>query len=297
MRGVDDTLDFDEGYQALRTGTPFEVPTDFVDVRGPDAATYLQGQMSQDVEAMPVGGRGRSLLLEPNGKLGFWFDVARVADDHYRLEIDRAYGDQLVARLTRFKLRTDAEIGAAEPGWHRVVRFEADAGGGPASLRTDTVADAPARPGVPADAYEAIRIERRVPRMGAEITEEVIPAELGQWLIDGAVSFTKGCYTGQELVARIDSRGGNVPRRLRGLVLDAGPVPPVGAELVGVDPDAAKVVGTVTSASRRPEPAAPVALAFVHRSVGDSERVVVRWAGGETSATLDQPSTEQADLG
>ena len=48
--------------------------------------------------------------------------------------------------------------------------------------------------------------------MGAELTEATIPAEAGQWLIDASVSFTKGCYTGQELVARIDSRGGNVPR-------------------------------------------------------------------------------------
>ena len=52
--------------------------------------------------------------------------------------------------------------------------------------------------------------------MGAELTEATIPAEAGQWLIDASVSFTKGCYTGQELVARIDSRGGNVPRPLRG---------------------------------------------------------------------------------
>ena len=58
---------------------------------------------------------------------------------------------------------------------------------------------------------------------------DTIPAELGQWLIDASVSFTKGCYTGQELVARIDSRGGNVPRPLRGLVVD-GAVPAVGAD-------------------------------------------------------------------
>ena len=57
----------------------------------------------------------------------------------------------------------------------------------------------------------------------AELDPETIPATVGQWAIDASVSFTKGCYTGQELVARIDSRGGNVPRRLRGLVLEAGP--------------------------------------------------------------------------
>ena len=56
--------------------------------------------------------------------------------------------------------------------------------------------------------------------MGAELTEDTIPAEAGQWLVDASVSFTKGCYTGQELVARIDSRGGNVPRPVRLFVVE-----------------------------------------------------------------------------
>ena len=92
------------------------------------------------------------------------------------------------------------------------------------------------------DAYEAVRIECGVPAMGSELTERTIPAEAGQWVIDRSVSFTKGCYTGQELVARIDSRGGNVPRHLRGIVIDADP-PPVGGVVVadGVE------VGTLTS--------------------------------------------------
>ena len=70
------------------------------------------------------------------------------------------------------------------------------------------------------EALEALRVEAGVPAMGAEVHEGTIPAELGQWVIDASVSFTKGCYTGQELVARIDSRGGNVPRPVRGLLLD-----------------------------------------------------------------------------
>ena len=66
--------------------------------------------------------------------------------------------------------------------------------------------------------------------MGAELTEDTIPAEAGQWVVDASVSFTKGCFTGQELVARIDSRGGNVPRHLR--ILDVeGAAPAPGTEL------------------------------------------------------------------
>jgi folate-binding protein YgfZ len=98
--------------------------------------------------------------------------------------------------------------------------------------------------------------------MGAEATEDTIPAELGQWVIDASVSFTKGCYTGQELVARIDSRGGNVPRHLRGLVGDGLAV---GAPVLVGD----KEVGTITSA------AGDVALALLHRSVEVPSRVVV----------------------
>ena len=92
-------------------------------------------------------------------------------------------------------------------------------------------------------ALEALRIECGVPAMGAELTEATIPAEAGQWLIDASVSFTKGCYTGQELVARIDSRGGNVPRPLRGLSWTASPSSP-GATVWNGDVE----VGTVTSA-------------------------------------------------
>ena len=91
------------------------------------------------------------------------------------------------------------------------------------------VADLPSE-AIEVDAHvlEAHRIASGVPRWGAEIDEGTIPATLGQWVIDVSVSFTKGCYTGQELVARIDSRGGHVPRRLVGIECD-GPSPATGA--------------------------------------------------------------------
>src|SRR5207302_5307074 len=76
-------------------------------------------------------------------------------------------------------------------------------------------------------AYEAVRVEAGWPVMGREIDEKTIPAETG--VVDRAVSFTKGCFTGQELVARTDSRGGNASRHLRGIVVGPNVVPPVGA--------------------------------------------------------------------
>jgi folate-binding protein YgfZ len=116
--------------------------------------------------------------------------------------------------------------------------------------------------------------------MGAELTEATIPAEAGQWLIDASVSFTKGCYTGQELVARVDSRGGNGPRPVRGLLVDGDPAP-VGAE-VAVDGAA---VGTVTSSGRSAALGA-VALAVVGRGTEVGAAVEIRWPGGSTQGTL-----------
>jgi folate-binding protein YgfZ len=127
---------------------------------------------------------------------------------------------------------------------------------------------------VSAAAFEVARIESGVPRMGAELTEKTIPEETG--LVARTVSFTKGCYTGQELVARIDSRGGNVPRRLRSLVLDD--LAPVGASVLF----GTKVVGTLTSVAAHPAGGA-VALAYLGRDVSVPEAVTVTWDDGATA--------------
>jgi folate-binding protein YgfZ len=134
---------------------------------------------------------------------------------------------------------------------------------------------------VSADAYEALRIEAGVPRMGTELDESTIPAATG--LVERSVSFTKGCYTGQELVARIDARGGNVPRRLRGVVVSGNVLPPPGAVVAAGD----KEVGALTSVGESLERRAPVALAYVQRSVEPPAEVVVRWQGGEAPATVE----------
>ena len=149
----------------------------------------------------------------------------------------------------------------------------------------DLLGDVVDRPGgldeLPGAALEALRVECGVPAMGAELTDATIPAEAGQWLIDASVSFTKGCYTGQELVARIDSRGGNVPRPVRGLLVDGDPAP-VGAA-VTLD---GKEVGHVTSSARSPALGA-IALAPISRTVEVGTRVDLAVDGGAArSATV-----------
>jgi folate-binding protein YgfZ len=243
---------------------------DVVAAVGPDAGTFLQGQLSQDILALPDGGSGWSWLLAPTGKVDALVRVSRLAGDDWVLDTDRGWGEAVVTRLNRFKLRTKVDLTASPwqvlglRGHAAHVRGEPLAvPAWPRLTGVDLIGPAPAVPAgwrvMPAADYEAIRIGAGLPRMGAELTDKTIPGETG--LIEQTVSFTKGCYTGQELVARIDSRGGHVPRRLR-LLIPAGPLEP-GAVLVD---DSGATAGTVTSVARSSE-TAWVALGFVRRGV------------------------------
>jgi folate-binding protein YgfZ len=249
------------------------VVRDVITVSGPDAAAYLQGQVSQDVDALTAGESAWSFVLQPQGKVDAWFRLTRTGADRFTLDVDAGHGEALLARLRRFLLRTEAELsldtvpmvavrgrsdvevpeGAMEldpawPGVDGVDLLGTDAI--PAGLTAGTV-----------DELERLRIETGVPAMGAELTGATIPAEAG--VVERSVSFTKGCFTGQELVARIDSRGGNVPRHLRRLVAEGDEGIAVGADVVV----AGRVVGTVTSSAPRVDDRPAVALAYVGRAV------------------------------
>ena len=95
------------------------------------------------------------------------------------------------------------------------------------------------------------------------------------------MSFTKGCYLGQELVSRIETRG-HVNRHLRGVVITRNVLPPEGAQVWSVE----RAVGTLTSVSESPGIGAPIGLAMLRREVTPGDEVVVRWEGGETPAIV-----------
>jgi folate-binding protein YgfZ len=304
----------DEGYRALRDGfAALRLERDIVRVAGPDAQSYLQGQTSQDVAKLGDGDWAWALVLQPQGKLDAFVRVSRRGPDEFLLDTDAGMGAPLVARLSRFKLRTKVDIeqldwqvvavrgterpepaplsesgllpsgGSAAAGvvvpfdWGGLVGYD---------LLGPSVAMPPGATPVDPGAYEAVRVEAGFPRHGAELDERTIPAEAG--LVDVSVSFTKGCYTGQELVARIDSRGSNVPRHLRGLLL-SGPAEP-GARLVDLAAAgdassddagrAGKEVGRVTSVARSPR-LGWVGLGYVGRSVQPGAALAVRDAGDQ----------------
>ena len=267
---------------------------DVVRAEGPDAITFLQGQLSQDLLALSAGDVTHALLLEPGGKVDAWLRVWRREGDEVLLDVDAGAGQGVLERLGRFKLRVDVEL--------ELLDWELVAIRGPrttmphcpptvmpatvdwAGLRgIDLLGPQVSVPQgvreVDPAALEALRVEAGWPAMGSELGPAleplVIPAEAGQWLIDASVSFTKGCYTGQELVARVDSRGASTPRRLRGLVIDGDAVPATPAEVLVTGTNR----GTVTSAACSAELGGAVGIGYLHRTVEPGQRVTLRWQG------------------
>jgi folate-binding protein YgfZ len=272
---------------------------DALAVTGPDAEEYLQGQCSQDIAALGDGECADALLLTPQGKLEALVRVTRAGAERFVVDVDGGFGELVAARLLRFRLRVKVDIeplpwtGVALRGPEAVV--PATLGNGVelalpwswGELRgVDLLGPAPAAPdGMPSchrAAWESVRVEAGIPVMGAELDERTIAAEAG--LLERTVSFTKGCYTGQELVARLDARGNKVARRLAGLVATVGsdaarPVdgppeeagaaavlPPRGSALTSGGPDDADV-GVVTSSTWSYGLGTVAALAYVHRKV------------------------------
>lgn len=252
---------------------------------GPDALTFLQGQLSQDLDALAPGEASWSLVLHPQGKISAWFRITRVSNDRFIIDLDAGWADEVLTRLNRFKLRTDIDISLAPWSSVTVVGPGADdlaidgidhdmitswAGVAVRDVFGSALGEV-AGAMLTHDEFQALRIEAGVPKMGVELDESTIPAAAG--IVEQSVSFTKGCYTGQELVARIDSRGNNVPKRLLSVVLAGDAVP--GADAAVTAGDAS--IGTITSASFSSHLDSVVGLAYISRAgeVGQKVAVVI----------------------
>ena len=218
------------------TTESFWVPLqrDVITATGADARTYLHSQLSQDIAGMRVGETRQSLLLQPTGKLDGIIRITCVEGETFVLDVDSGCGEAVLARLNRFKIRVKADLSLGRESWVAIRNAQTPIPGSIPAWRCDGSAvdlrseTAPTEfmQGSTSD-YEQARIIAAWPTMNTDVTETSIPAETG--IIDEAVSFTKGCYPGQELVERMDSRGSIAPRQLRYVQVGEGAV--VGQEV------------------------------------------------------------------
>ena len=244
-------------------------PRSFVRVSGPDAEKYLDRMVSNDVAALGEGEACEALLLTAKARVIAPLVVLRRGHEDFLLLTEPELGERVRNELLRFRFAAKAEIELEDHTAHVVFGGDGIAThdyGEPAA----ELLDAGLEPTVSPDELELLRIQAGTPAWGKEIDDRVMPAEAG--LTERAVSFTKGCYPGQEPIARLHYRG-HANRGLRVLRLDDPAAPD--AEIVYEG----KSVGRITSSVPSDEGA--VALAYVRREVpADAELAV-----GQASAT------------
>jgi hypothetical protein len=251
-------------------------PREFVSVRGPDAASYLQAMVSNDVESLAVGDACEALLLTQKARVIAPLVVLRRGPDDFLLLTEPGLGERLQRTLLRSRLAKRCEIDREA---HSSAVVLGDADGIPTADYGEPafeVLDGELEPTVGADELELLRIRAGTPRFGREIDDRVLPAEAG--LERRAVDFGKGCYPGQEPIARQHYRG-RVNRELRVLEVEGDELPGYDAEL---EHDG-KVVGRVTSAVRDPGRGV-VALAYVRVDVPAGAALDL---GGRAARPLD----------
>lgn len=237
-------------------------------VAGPDACDYLQRMLSNDVAALAVGESCEALLLTAKARVIASMVVVRRGEEDFLLVTELELGQRLRSELLRMRFAAKAEIEPEEHDSHLRLGPGAEPEEGALSLPTSDYglpgwevvgAPVPARAQeISGDELEAMRIRAATPRYGREIDDRVLPAEAG--LVERAVSLTKGCYPGQEPIARLHYRG-HANRGLRVLALDGDELPEPDSELRLGE----KAAGRVTSAVRTPE--GVVALAYVRAEV------------------------------
>jgi folate-binding protein YgfZ len=219
--------------------------------------------LSNDVEALELGQACDALLLTAKARVIATATVWRRDEDDFLLLTEPELGERLLGELRRFRFAARATIEPEEHVSTLVLGGEASSGaipngeyGVPAFELLDRASDSAGE--VDPAELELLRIRARTPRFGYELDDRVLPAEAG--LDERAVSFTKGCYPGQEPVARLHYRG-HANRGLRVLELE-GDLPAYDTELS----HAGAVVGRVTSAVIG-EDGRVVALGYVRREV------------------------------
>ncbi|NNN19922.1 MAG: hypothetical protein HKL84_08745 [Acidimicrobiaceae bacterium] len=262
---------------------------------GDQAGWYLNGQLSVNVESMDIGRASRALLLQPDGSLVAPIGLHRLAEKEFRLFSPLGTGIEVQKRLERFRLRSRVNFdctsgcvvhlsakGANEiAGLSLLAEDRLEGVGSTAvhdvgelaaselysALEFDEVRNLLSDLNVPSHSMLS-RIMGGQPEWGFEITAGMNPTELGESYIRSSADFQKGCYTGQELIERVDSRGYNTPKHLSNFVVNFS------------DSDSSKIEGmlfesggkpvfTLTSYQFHDSANCGVALGFVHRLAGE----------------------------
>jgi tRNA-modifying protein YgfZ len=305
------TVELDAQYRQLREecGVLARDGRGVIAVIGPDGAEYLQGQLTNDVEALAVGEGQYAALLDRKGHMQTDLRVLRVAEEEIQIDLEPQTKDAALRHLTMYSIGRDvavadateeralisligprsAEIAGAPP----LPEFanEAITVAGTAATAVGTrggidlfcatadrerllaaLLEAGAAPVSPA-AVEIVRVEAGVPRFGAEMDAATMPAEAS--IVEDAVSFTKGCYIGQETVARLHYKG-KPNRHLRGLRLSGSATPGAALRL------GEKEVGTLGGAVVSPALGA-IGLAIVRREAEPGTELTV----GEDGVTAE----------
>jgi tRNA-modifying protein YgfZ len=250
-------------------------PRAFVRVSGPQAGEFLQRMVSNDVLALGPGDSCDALLLTPKARIVATLRVLRRSEEDFLLLTEPELGEVVSSQLQRARFAARCEI-APEEHTSLVLLGAAAAPEGRLALPTDDyglpgfeVLDSDAPSTIDADALERLRIEAGTPRFGLDLDDRVMPAEAG--LVERAVNFSKGCYPGQEPIARLHYRG-HANRALRVLRIESAEPPPLDTEIVRDG----KTVGRVTSAVRDDD--GVVALGYVRTEVPEDAELSVNGA-------------------
>jgi tRNA-modifying protein YgfZ len=249
-------------------------PRDFVAVRGPGAEGFLQAMLSNDVEKLAVGDSCEALLLTAKARVIAPVVVLRRRVEDFLLLTEPGAGERVRSTLLRMRFAAKCEIEPEEHVSHVVLGGDEGIPTADYGEAAVEVLDSDLDATIGDDELELLRIRAGTPRLGREIDDRVLPAEAG--LEARAIDFAKGCYPGQEPIARQHFRG-RVNRSLRVVELDGTELPEYDAELSFED----KVVGRVTSAARGSDRV--VALAYVRVEVS---REAVLDLGGRDARQL-----------
>jgi folate-binding protein YgfZ len=271
-----------DGYQAVQKKGGVVRRTDrrVLAVAGADRGSWLQGLLTNDIESLAEGESRYAAYLTPQGRMISDMNVV-AHGDRLLLDVPAPLAGALREKLDGLIFSEDARV-TDESGrilvWTVINKELSEV------VAESLPAEYKALPEIDLDTFEVIRIERGVPKFTADMNEDTIPLEAG--IEDRAISFTKGCYVGQEVIVRVTTRGGGrVARKLvRWHADDSASVVPMPESRIF---SAAKDIGRVTSSAFSPSLNKVVGLGYVHRDfVEPGTNVTVVWNDARIEAVV-----------